>query len=722
MPPQHIIRDGYVTTQDEGLRSFLWSKRWLMLREHTLGLYKNSSSTQSISLIMLRDVVAVQRTELKAFSFEVVLATNKIHNFSCHSDRELYSWTDEIYKRCPRLSIGDPTNFQHHNHVGLDEDGMLRGLPDEWRGILQSSGLARTDAMQKNPQAVMDALKFYTGNNIAKPTLPNNQSNKTRNENFYATDDEAAYETDYIAYCSDDDELSPKSTNSSAGAAQRRPIPQRQASQSRRGAGSESTGRSLEQEEDLHSRFPERRPQRAGSKGRQGEAALSPGREGREPSDSRVISPPIQRTQSRERPRPDRSDKPRAPRNDRTRLDSNEELARDFELQASVADRKIPVYEAVAPSKPGPPFQPREPEIVEGPTEMERQKSRERELERQKRREKRALEEKRLQEEREAADAAALKEEQERERKRKEKEENDNTRWSKLPEDKVMDKIRSVVTAGDPNLIYKKVKMVGQGASGKVYLSKKVSDPSAPVVAVKQMVLAKQARKDLLLNEILIMKDLSHPNVIQYIDSYIVGGDLWLILEYMEGGELTGTIENNKMTEPQIAAICNEILKGVMYLHQKDIIHRDLKSDNVMIGSDGSIKLIDFGYSAKLTVTRKQRATFAGTPYWMAPEIVKGKPYGAKVDIWATGIFAIECIEGEPPYLDEDPFKAVYLIAANGTPALKDPDSLSTVFKLFLGRCLEVDVERRASGEELLQHPFLKLACPVRDLAVLVKK
>ncbi|KAI8620286.1 kinase-like domain-containing protein [Chytriomyces sp. MP71] len=267
----------------------------------------------------------------------------------------------------------------------------------------------------------------------------------------------------------------------------------------------------------------------------------------------------------------------------------------------------------------------------------------------------------------------------------------------------VMDKLRSIVSPGDPNLIYRKVKKVGEGASGKVYLARNVQDASAPTVAIKEMLLAKQPRKDLLVNEIMIMKECIHPNIVKYMDSFLVGPDLWLILEYMDGGKLTDVIDTHgRLKEPQIASICNEIIKGIIHLHKRNIIHRDIKSDNVLIGRDGAIKLTDFGYSARISVARKQRSTLVGTPYWMAPEVVKMKPYGPKVDIWSTGILAIECVEGEPPYLDEDHLKALYLISTNGTPTLKDPDSLSRDFKSFLGKCLEVDVSIRASGEDLL--------------------
>ena len=128
----------------------------------------------------------------------------------------------------------------------------------------------------------------------------------------------------------------------------------------------------------------------------------------------------------------------------------------------------------------------------------------------------------------------------------------------------------------------------------------------------------------------------------------------------------------------------------------------------------------DFGFCAKLTETKNKRATMVGTPYWMAPEVVKQKEYGPKVDIWSLGIMAIEMIESEPPYLNEEPLKALYLIATNGTPRLKKPEKLSKELKAFLSVCLCVDVKSRASARELLDHDFLKHGCPLASLAELL--
>ncbi|XP_057900845.1 uncharacterized protein LOC131096524 [Melospiza georgiana] len=241
-------------------------------------------------------------------------------------------------------------------------------------------------------------------------------------------------------------------------------------------------------------------------------------------------------------------------------------------------------------------------------------------------------------------------------------------------------------------------------------------------VAIKKINLQGVRRKELTFNEIMIMKRYRSPNVVNYLDSYLLGEELLLVIEYMDGGILSDIVSQTCLSEDEMAAFSRECLQGLDFLHSNDVIHRDVKSDNILLRTDGSVKLADFGLSTQLTPEQSRRCSLTGTPWWMAPEVVTGQPYGPKVDIWSLGIVGIEMIEQEPPYLGESSGTATHLIATVGTPQLRQPKLLSALLRDFLSCCLQTDEEQRWSAKDLLQEMYPSGEVPLAERGLIPKE
>nr|XP_054506942.1 serine/threonine-protein kinase PAK 3-like [Agelaius phoeniceus] len=275
----------------------------------------------------------------------------------------------------------------------------------------------------------------------------------------------------------------------------------------------------------------------------------------------------------------------------------------------------------------------------------------------------------------------------------------------------------NTVSEEEPAEKYLELEQIGQGAFGTVY--KGLDRATGGEVAIKKMSLRGQNRERAV-NEILLLKDKKNPNIVNSLDSFLVDGDLWLVMEYMDGGTLQDVVRQTRMAEGEMAAVSRECLQGLDFLHSNRVIHRDLKSSNILLGMDGSVRLADFGLCAQLSPEQDQRSSMVGTAHWMAPEVVTRSPYGPKVDIWSFGIVTIEMVEGEPPYFRETAAMARALIRQNGTPQLQEPRRLSALLRDFLECSLEPDEERRWAAQELLQHPFLSSAKPLSSLTPLI--
>ncbi|XP_062369833.1 serine/threonine-protein kinase PAK 3-like [Cinclus cinclus] len=192
--------------------------------------------------------------------------------------------------------------------------------------------------------------------------------------------------------------------------------------------------------------------------------------------------------------------------------------------------------------------------------------------------------------------------------------------------------------------------------------TKTLSSHSCRPVAIKKINLHQLRKRELKVDELRVIKKNRNPNLVKYLDCYLVDKQFWLVMEYMDGGTLSNVISWTFLSEDEMAAVSQQCLQGLDFLLKMCVIHQNVKSRNILLRSDGSVfsrTFINstfsdyFGLLAQLSPEQRRQDSVTSTSGWMAPEVLTGQQYGPKLDIWSFGIVGIEMVEGEVPYWNE---------------------------------------------------------------------
>lgn len=622
-----VIKEGTALVKEEGFVSgLMFSKKYLVLRERQLDFHKASNSTKLSFTIHLKDVTHVTRSE-QGMAFEITRLQNgstprdgptKTVICKVDTDDEVYSWIDNIYERCPNMGgVSNPTNFSHKVHVGFDQkSGAFVGLPPEWERLLTNSAISKED-YKKNPKAVIEVLNFYTetmagpgagdvpggamagggggggpmksqfsaGTSIAPPRPPPPTNGLSRNNSHDPTMARDQSPVGTRKY--NESPISPLSATDYANerAEQdrrrreedlRRERAERERRERERYREDERRRREREEQAAYNASIPQTRQPTAKqeigggySSSREEQDRYAPVRSAPQPPSSRdpnkapsgsLRQPQQQQTPPRPTPSPDgRPREPQKPYSQPQRQPSPGPQKSAQPNGTNSAATRIPV-------KPSQPAEPRQPQTAGSGAQQPKPLN------------------VTVKQPTGAAAVAEAAKNLEGGGANAKQEPRKEARMSAMSEGEVMARLREVVSKEPPLSSYIKQKKIGQGASGSVYVARVKENPVSrdarsviqqqgprAQVAIKQMDLRNQPRKELIVNEIVVMKDSKHPNIVNFIEAFLPEDqtELWVVMEFMEGGPLTDVIDNNpSIAEDQIATICLEVSRRENWLYK----------------------------------------------------------------------------------------------------------------------------------------------------------
>jgi serine/threonine protein kinase len=253
---------------------------------------------------------------------------------------------------------------------------------------------------------------------------------------------------------------------------------------------------------------------------------------------------------------------------------------------------------------------------------------------------------------------------------------------------------------------------IGEGSFGKVYKARRKN--TGFTVAMKFINKHNKSEKDIknLRQEIGILRTLNHENIILMFDAFETEREFCVVTEYAQGELFDILQDDQRLPEKTVQQIAKQLVKALYYLHSNRIIHRDMKPQNVLIGSNGKIKLCDFGFARAMSTNTIVLTSIKGTPLYMSPELVKEEPYDASSDLWSLGIILFELFVGQPPFYTNSIYTLINNIVKD---PVKYPSDMSKEFKTFLQGLLQKNPAKRLNWPQLLDHPFVRETDSDRD-------